>query len=76
MGKKEEKTLEELMNELEKISRELESENISLEDTIEKFKKGSEIAKLAEKKLNEAEKNINVIIGEGENKKEEELINE
>lgn len=76
MGKKEEKTLEELMNELEKISKELESENISLEDTIEKFKKGSEIAKLAEKKLNEAEKNISVIMGEGENEEEVEFTNE
>lgn len=66
-----EKSLEELMMELEKISKELETENVSLEYTIKKFKEGNEIAKKAEKKLDEAEKSINVIISE--DGKEEEL---
>lgn len=71
--KKEEKNLEELMKELEKISKELEEENVSLEDTIAKFKKGNEIAKLAEKKLEKAEKSINVIIDEDGSEEELDL---
>ncbi|XMB87257.1 exodeoxyribonuclease VII small subunit [Mycoplasmatota bacterium WC44] len=50
------KNFEELMQELEVIVRELESENLSLEKSIEKYQRGIELSKLCHEKLKNAQK--------------------
>lgn len=45
---------EELLNELNIIVKELESGSLSLEDSIEKYKRGMEISNLCKNKLMEA----------------------
>ncbi|HOP50017.1 MAG TPA: exodeoxyribonuclease VII small subunit [Ignavibacteriales bacterium] len=53
--------LEQAMIELEKISEQLEDPNIKLNDAIELFKKGAELAKICHKELTEAEIKIKEI---------------
>lgn len=48
------KKFEELLTELEAIVKELESGSLSLEDSIEKYKKGMELSNLCKKLLEEA----------------------
>jgi len=50
------KNFETLMAELETIVKELERENLSLESSIEKYKKGIELSKICHEKLKEAQK--------------------
>ncbi len=49
---------EQALKSLEKVVKELEDENISLEDAMEKFEKGIKFSSYCLKKLNEAEKKI------------------
>ena len=62
MANNEEKTFEESLNELENITNELESGNLSLEDAIAKFEVGMKLSKECSKKLEEAEKRINILV--------------
>lgn len=49
-----EKTFEQLMSDLEKIVRDLESEQLSLEDSIKKYQEGIEVSKECYDRLTEA----------------------
>lgn len=57
-----EKTFEESLNELEKIASDLERGELSLEDAISKFEVGMKLSKECGKKLEKAEKRINILV--------------
>lgn len=63
MAKEKEKTFEESLEELEKIVKDLESGNVSLDDAINKFNEAMKLAKFCDEKLKTAEENINKILG-------------
>lgn len=60
--KSEEKTFEELMETLEEITKKLEKEQISLDDSVKLFEEGMNISKECNKKLEEAEKRITMLV--------------
>jgi exodeoxyribonuclease VII small subunit len=60
-------SFEKSMEELEQIANELENEELSLDESVEKFKKGMEISKTCKEALDDAEKQINILIN-GEEK--------
>ncbi|MDD2627832.1 MAG: exodeoxyribonuclease VII small subunit [Clostridia bacterium] len=62
-----EKTFEDNLKELENIVNLLEKGDVSLDESINKFEEGIKISKACNKKLEEAEKKINIIIN-GEEK--------
>jgi exodeoxyribonuclease VII small subunit len=63
MAKKgEEKSFEELMEELENITTKLEKEQISLDESVKLFEDGMNISKECNKKLEEAEKRITMLV--------------
>lgn len=53
---------EESMNELEKVVKELESNELTLDESIKRFEKGMELSKHCSKLLEGAEKKISVLI--------------
>lgn len=57
---------EEAMEKLEKITQELEQGNLSLDAALERFEEGMKLIGFCEKRLEEAEKKIQVLIKEGE----------
>ncbi len=59
---KESKSFEESLNELEKITTELEKGELSLDDAISKFESGIKLSKECSEKLNKAEKRINILV--------------
>lgn len=59
---KEEKSFEELMDELENIAEELESDKLNLDDSMKKFEEGMKISKLCNEKLENAEKKISILL--------------
>ena len=58
----EELKFEEAIKKLEDISKELESGELGLDESVDKFEEGMKISKLCTKMLNEAEKKINLLI--------------
>ena len=50
------------MNQLEQIVNELESGNLSLEDSIKKFEEGIKLSKFCSTKLDETEKKITLLL--------------
>ena len=69
---KENKNFEEMMENLEQIAKELESGNLSLDDSVKKFEEGMEISKECSKILEDAEKKITILTkGSEGNLKEE-----
>ena len=52
---------EEALERLAQINEELDSENISLDDSVKLFKEGIELSKLCQKKLDEAKLEIEKI---------------
>jgi len=66
------KNFEEMIKELEQIAKDLESGNLSLDDSVKKFEQGMEISKGCSKILEEAEKRISILIknSDGEIKEE------
>lgn len=60
------KTFEDNLKELEDIATKLENGNLNLDEAIEEFEKGMKLSKECTKKLDEAEKKINILV-EGEN---------
>ena len=58
----EETNFEETMEELGKITMELEKGDLNLDDPVKKFEKGMELSKNANKILEEAEKRITILI--------------
>ena len=69
MAKKDRK-FEEALVELEAIVKKLESEEADLDQAVEFFEKGTELAKFCSEKLNEAQKKIQILV-EKENGKME-----
>lgn len=67
---KEEK-IEDLINKLEQISQEMENENLSLDESIEKFKEGTRLANLANKKITEAEQKVKMLLADENNELKE-----
>ena len=70
MAKKED-NFEDLMKDLESITNKLENENLSLDESVELFEKGMEISKKCNKKLEDAEKKITILLNENGKIKEE-----
>ena len=62
MKKEEKLTFEEAMDNLEKIVAELEKGELSLEESVESFKKGMEISNYCNDMLNSAEKSITILL--------------
>ena len=74
--KKEEKGFEESIEELERIVDALEKDDLNLDDSISKFEQGMKIAKDCNKKLEEAEKRITILLNENGNIKEDDFTSE
>ena len=55
------KSFEEMIENLEQISRDLESGNLSLDESVKKFEEGMEISKECSKILEDAEKKITIL---------------
>jgi len=55
---------EEAMEKLQKITEELEQGELPLEETLQKFEEGTKLIDFCEKKLNETEKKIKVLMKE------------
>lgn len=73
----EEKTFEDELKELEKIATNLESGELNLDEAIKEFEKGMKLSKECTKKLDLAEKKINMLIQEENGEyKEEKFISE
>ena len=56
------KNFEEMMKDLENIAKDLESGELSLDESVSKFEKGMEISKECSKILEDAEKRISILI--------------
>lgn len=56
------KSFEVSLQELEEIARKLEGGNLNLDEAIEAFEKGTKLSKECTKKLDEAEKKINILV--------------
>ena len=59
-----EKGFEEMLDELETIVSTLEKDDLKLDDAINMFTDGMKIAKVCNKKIEEAEKKITILINE------------
>ena len=71
------KSFESQIENLEKIVAELENGELSLDESVSKFEEGIKISKECNKTLEEAEKEITILINnDGETKEEEFKINE
>lgn len=57
-----ENTFEQSLKELEQVVLELEKGDLTLDKAIENFEKGIQLSKACGKKLDEAEKKINVLV--------------
>ena len=66
MSDKKEPSFEESMTELEKIAKELESDDLTLDESIEKFEKGMKLSKKCKETLDNAEKKITILINDEE----------
>lgn len=64
---KENKNFEEMMENLEQIAKDLESGNLSLDDSVKKFEEGMEISKECSKILENAEKKISILVKDSDN---------
>ena len=68
---------EESMKKLESIVTELETSNLSLDESVSKFEEGMKLSKQCNKMLEEAEKKITILVKDGDELKEEKFdINE
>ena len=68
---KSEESFEELMKKLEEITTKLESDKLSLDESVSLFEEGMEVSKKCNGKLEEAEKKITMLINENGDVKEE-----
>ena len=66
------KSFEEMMQNLEAIAKDLESGDLSLDDSVKKFEEGMEISKECSKILEEAEKKITILTKDSEGNLKEE----
>lgn len=72
----EEIKFEDAIKKLEDIAKELESGNLDLDESVDKFEEGMKLSKVCNKMLNEAEKKINLLIDNGDEIVEENFIPE
>ncbi len=63
----EEKKFDELISDIEKIVKDLESGNIDLETSIEKYSEAMKLIKICSDKLNTATESVNKILDENGN---------
>lgn len=70
---KTEKKFEEMIEDLEKISQELETGELTLDQSMEKFEEGMQLSKKCSEILENAEKKITILIKNGEEIKEEDF---
>ena len=61
-----EKTFEEMMESLEKISNELENGDLTLDESMIKFEEGMKLSKKCSEILDNAEKKIKILINNGD----------
>ncbi len=61
-----EKTFEEMMGSLEKISSELENGDLTLDQAMKKFEEGMQLSKKCSEILDNAEKKIKILINDSE----------
>ena len=66
----EEKKFDELLNDIEKIVKDLEGGNIDLESSIEKYSEAMKMIKICSDKLNTATESVNKILDENGNLKD------
>ena len=66
MAEQKEQTLEEIFGEMEGLLEALESREISLEDSFEKYKEGMALLKAAREKIDTVEKAMLVLNDQGE----------
>ncbi len=71
---KNEKTFEQSLEELEKIATNLERGDLTLEQAISEFEQGMNLSKECSKKLDEAEKKINILVQKENGEFEEETF--
>ena len=72
--KKEELNFEEAMKQLEEIANVLENGNLSLDESVNKFEEGMKLSKKCNDFLDQAEKQITMLINDGEEIKEENFV--
>ena len=58
------KNFEDMMKDLEQIAKDLESGELSLDESVKKFEEGMQISKSCSKILEDAEKKITILIKE------------
>ena len=68
------KNFEEMIENLEQIAKDLESGNLSLDESVKKFEEGMEISKECSKILEDAEKKITILTKDSEGNIEEECF--
>jgi exodeoxyribonuclease VII small subunit len=56
------KTFEDALSRLEEITRDMENGDLSLEDSLKKFDEGIKLAEFCNRKLDEAQKKVNILI--------------
>ncbi|WP_461812439.1 exodeoxyribonuclease VII small subunit [Faecalimonas sp.] len=61
----EEKTLEEVFNQLDTVIQDMEREDISLEDSFQLYHKGMQMLKICNEKIDAVEKKMLILDGEG-----------
>lgn len=71
-----EKSFEEMIDELEEVVQSLERDNLNLDESIAKFESGMKLAKNCNKKIEEAEKKITILLNENGEVKEEKFVAE
>lgn len=69
-----EKSFEEMMIDLEDIVKSLEKDNLNLDESINKFENGMKLAKECNKKIEDAEKRITILLNENGELKEENFV--
>ena len=65
-------SFEDAMKELEGVVSELESGDLTLDKSIEKFKKGIELSNYCNKLLEDAEKTVSILVEQSDGKMQEE----
>lgn len=73
---KNEKDFEELMQSLEDITAKLETDKLSLDESVKLFEEGMKISKECNEKLEDAEKRITILLKTNDEIKEENFVPE
>lgn len=71
MSKKDDLNFEDVLKNLEEITNKLEKEQLSLDETVNLFEKGTELSKKCNEILENAEKRITILLNENGEIKEE-----